>query len=315
LESSLSRRSRDLFTNKEYTKIYTKCYDMCTQRSPYNWSKDLYTRHSAAIKDYLMKTVMPSFNGKHNVHLLNELVKRWKNHRLMNRWMQKFFMYLDRYYVKHHTVPKLNEAGMNLFKEQVFDNIKSDVVEAALEQILKERNGEDVDRSRLAVSIKVFEDMGMGKMTVYEKEFEGDLLKATSLFYKGKSQVWIASDTTPEYLKKAERALRDEDERVKHYLNPSTAPKLLRNVEIELLKEYEMVLLNKEGSGCRALLKGDRKEDLKRMCELFSRPGVCSRCRSLPPSFSLSLSHSLSVFLSLTLTLNRYQTDSCQWQR
>ena len=300
MESSLSRRSRDLFTNKEYTKIYTKCYDMCTQRSPYNWSKDLYTRHSAAIKDYLMKTVMPSFNGKHNVHLLNELVKRWKNHRLMNRWMQKFFMYLDRYYVKHHTVPKLNEAGMNLFKEQVFDNIKSDVVEAALEQILKERNGEDVDRSRLAVSIKVFEDMGMGKMTVYEKEFEGDLLKATSLFYKGKSQVWIASDTTPEYLKKAERALRDEDERVKHYLNPSTAPKLLRNVEIELLKEYEMVLLNKEGSGCRALLKGDRKEDLKRMCELFSRPGVCSRCRSLPPSFSLSLSFSICLSLSHT---------------
>ena len=30
LESSLSRRSKDLFTNKEYTKIYTKCYDMCT---------------------------------------------------------------------------------------------------------------------------------------------------------------------------------------------------------------------------------------------------------------------------------------------
>ena len=99
-------------------------------------------------------------------------------------------------------------------------------------------------------------------------------MKATSLFYKGKSQVWIASDTTPEYLKKAERALQEESERVKHYLNPSTEPKLLRNVEIELLKEYEMLLLNKEGSGCRALLKEDRKEDLKRMCDLFSRPGV-----------------------------------------
>ena len=163
---------------------------------------------------------------------------------------------------------------MNLFKVEVFDKIKTNIVEAALLEILRERKGEDIEQSRLAVSIKVFEDMGMGKMTVYEKAFEEELLKATSLFYKGKSQVWIASDTTPEYLKKAERALQDESERVKHYLNPSTEPKLLRSVEIELLKEYEMLLLNKEGSGCRALLKEDRKEDLKRMCDLFSRPGV-----------------------------------------
>lgn len=211
---------------------------MCTQRSPYNWSQELYSRHGAAIKDYLQKVVMPSCSGKHNEGLLNELVRRWKNHKLMNRWMQKFFMYLDRYYVKHHAKPKLDQAGMHLFKEYVFENIKSDVVDSILEQILKERNGEDIDRSRLAVSVKVFEDMGLGKMTVYEKIFEDKLLEATSLFYKGKSQDWIASDTTPQYLKKSEQALKDEEERVKHYLNPSTKPKLLRKVEVELLKEY-----------------------------------------------------------------------------
>ena len=28
--------------------------------------------------------------------------RSWSNHEIMNKWMQKFFMYLDRYYVKHH---------------------------------------------------------------------------------------------------------------------------------------------------------------------------------------------------------------------
>lgn len=29
---------------------YTTCYDMCTQRSPYNWSEQLYERHGETIK-------------------------------------------------------------------------------------------------------------------------------------------------------------------------------------------------------------------------------------------------------------------------
>jgi hypothetical protein len=29
----------------------------------------------------------------------------------MNQWLHKFFMYLDRYYVDHHNLPKLLDAG------------------------------------------------------------------------------------------------------------------------------------------------------------------------------------------------------------
>lgn len=37
----------------------------------------------------------------------------------MNQWMQRFFMYLDRYYVKHNALPPLLDSGVQLFQTTV----------------------------------------------------------------------------------------------------------------------------------------------------------------------------------------------------
>lgn len=119
--------TKKTFPPKAYMQIYTTCYNMCTQRSPYNWSEQLYQRHGETICDYLTKTarlprapprfrssadrrerppqVLPALRHQRNDFLLTELTKRWANHKIMNKWMRLFFMYLDRYYVKHHSLP------------------------------------------------------------------------------------------------------------------------------------------------------------------------------------------------------------------
>lgn len=271
LDKGLDRRSKNLFKPKQYAVIYTICYNMCTQRSPYNWSEQLYQRHGESFQRYLTSVVLPALKTKHNEFLLAELVSRWKNHKLMNKWMQKFFMYLDRYYVRHHSLPTLHEAGLHKFKKLIFDVVKKDVVDAILMVIKREREGELVDQRRLANCISVFEAMGMKTLEVYQQDFEEHLLANTQDYYQGKSQVWEASDSTPEYMKKAERALTQESDRVRNYLHPTTEPKILRVCETELLAKHEQSLLNKDGSGCRALLRDDKKEDLARMYNLFSR--------------------------------------------
>lgn len=81
----------------------------------------------------------------------------------------------------------------------------------------------------------------------------------------------MVSDSTPEYLIKAEKVLTEEKNRVHEYLNPASEGKLLRVVEEEILKKVETNLLEKEGSGCRVLLSNDKSEDLQRMFRLFSR--------------------------------------------
>jgi cullin 1 len=98
----------------------------------------------------------------------------------------------------------------------------------------------------------------MGGMECYEKDFEEPLLHETAAYYKRKAAEWIAADSCPEYMVKAEECLRLEEERVDHYLHAATKPKLLKEVEAELLAQYEGQLLAKEHSGAAALLRDDK---------------------------------------------------------
>eukprot|EP00879_Flechtneria_rotunda_P006724 GHRR01007064.1.p1 GENE.GHRR01007064.1~~GHRR01007064.1.p1 ORF type:complete len:565 (+),score=229.85 GHRR01007064.1:934-2628(+) len=111
----------------------------------------------------------------------------------------------------------------------------------------------------------------MGSMDCYERDFEEVLLTETANYYKRKASEWINQDSCPDYMLKAEECLRLEEERVDNYLHPSTKLKLLKEVENEVLTKYENDLLQKEHSGCAALLRDDKTDDLARMYRLFSR--------------------------------------------
>ena len=129
---------------------------MCTQRSPYNWSEQLYERHSYSITEYLQNKVLPVLKDRHGEFLLRELVHRNSNHSVMNLWHQKFFQYLDRYYVKYHAKPLLKDAGLKLFKNIIFDVLKRDVANALLDLINQERDAPVVDRTLMKGAVQPF---------------------------------------------------------------------------------------------------------------------------------------------------------------
>ncbi|KAG4179185.1 hypothetical protein ERO13_A10G091000v2 [Gossypium hirsutum] len=104
-----------------------------------------------------------------------------------------------------------------------------------------------------------------------QKFFEEDLLQDTSAYYSRKALSWIEEDSCPEYMLKSEECLRKERERVSHYLHSSSETKLLEKVQHELLVTYANWLLEKEHSGCRALLRDDKVEDLSRMYRLYCK--------------------------------------------
>jgi len=63
--------------------------------------------------------VLPSLREKHDEFMLRELVKRWANHKVMVRWLSRFFHYLDRYFIARRSLPALNEVGLTCFRESV----------------------------------------------------------------------------------------------------------------------------------------------------------------------------------------------------
>ena len=246
---------------------------MCTQRSPFNWSHDLYQRHGETMERYLTSTVLPALrekSGQGGPLLLQELQHRWRNHQIMNKWLKRFFTYLDRHYVKRHSVPTLEQAGFRCFRALIYEECKVDTTAAILSLIQDERDGKIIDKPSVKSIVKLYEHMGMSSLEAYNVDLEVALLESTREYYAKKRQDWI-NDTTPEYLIKAEDALNSESKRVSDYLNPNSEANLLKVVEEELLEKVETVLLEKETSGCRALLQNDKSEDLQRMYRLFLR--------------------------------------------
>eukprot|EP00536_Pseudo-nitzschia_multiseries_P002771 jgi/Psemu1/251976/estExt_Genewise1Plus.C_380084 len=266
-------RHGSMFGPKEYVKIYTTCYDMCTQRSPYNWSRELYQRHGETIEVYLIEHVLPKIHqktGQNGTILLAEIKHRWQNHQIMNKWLKKFFTYLDRYYVKHHSLPTLTQAGLRIFRTHVYDVIKGETTAAIHGLIDEERDGKIIDRSLIKSVVELYECMGMNSLDAYNEDLETPLLKFTRDYYARKREDWM-NLSTPDYLIKAEGALEDERKRVEDYLNLNSVEKILKVLDEEILEKVEILLLEKESSGCRALLRNEKSEDLQRMFSLFSR--------------------------------------------
>lgn len=185
--------------------------------------------------------------------------------------MQKFFQYLDRYFVKYHSLALLDVAGLTIFKAKIFDEIKAQLTDSMLMCINNEREDQAVDRDLLRSCVELYESMGMGSLDAYIADLEIKFLAQSKEFYARKADEWLSSDSTPAYMIKIENVLEQEKLRVHAYLNPETDPKLMRVIEDETLEKRQTELLEKEGSGCRILLANDSFEDLGRMFRLFKR--------------------------------------------
>ena len=263
---------------------------------PRNRSQHLYNNYCDAVKDYLSARILPRIKEKHDEAMLKELVRRWENHKLMIKFLSHVFKYLDRFYVKRLSLPELQEVGNQEFHNIIFNAVKRDVRAAILELIRKERENEMIDRKLVKQVIEIFVEMGGSRnsLEVYVTDFEDMLLSETRNFYSRESSKWAEEDSFPEYMGKAEDRLQQETQRVANYLHSSTEEKLLKECDEQLLQTPEQLLLEKENSGCEALLRDNKTNDLSRMFRLFSRVPT-----GLPPIGNIVRKHITDVGLAL----------------
>ncbi|XP_009401536.2 cullin-1-like [Musa acuminata AAA Group] len=271
LKNILEGLPEQQFSSEDYMMLYTTIYNMCTQKPPHDYSQQLYDKYRESFEEYITSMVLPSLREKHDEFMLRELVKRWLNHKVMVRWLSRFFHYLDRYFIARRSLPPLNEVGLTCFRNLVYQEIKGKVKDAVISLIEQEREGEQIDRALLKNVLDIFVEIGLGNMDCYENDFEAYFLKDTAAYYSRKASIWILEDSCPDYMLKVEECLKREKDRVAHYLHSSSEQKLLEKVQHELLFIYASQLLEKEHSGCHALLRDDKVDDLSRMYRLFCK--------------------------------------------
>ncbi|KAK8639566.1 hypothetical protein V6N13_137941 [Hibiscus sabdariffa] len=278
LKRLLAGEAETPFSTREYMTLYTTIYNMCIQKGPYDHSEQLYNKYKETLEEYITSTVLPSLEEKHDKFMLKELVQRWLNHKLMVKWLVRFFHYLDRYFINRRSLPALNVVGLNCFRVLVYEEMHAKVKDAVLVLIDEEREGEQIDRTLLKNSVAIFVDMGMGEMNRYQNDFEVYLLQGTTSYYSRKAAKWIGEDTCPDYLLKSEECLKKEADRVYNYLHLTSETKLIEKVQHELLVVHITQLLENDHSGikmdvlCRIyLLYNKISQGLKLVANVFKQ--------------------------------------------
>ncbi|XP_015087426.1 cullin-1-like [Solanum pennellii] len=273
LKKILQEEEEICFDSEEYMMLYTTIFNMCTQSMPppciNNHSKQLYENYKQVFVEYIDSTVLPCLRDRHDEFLLMEIVKRWANHKIMIRWLSRFFQYLERFFINAKSLPGLKEVGLMCFRDLVYEELKVKARDVVFVLIERERDGEKIDRSLLKSVVDIFVAIGMGNMECYMNDFEFAMLEDTAGYYSRKSSSWIVEDSCPDYMLKAEECLKKEKERVSNYLHVVSETKLLEKVRCELLVVYTNQLLEKEHSGILVLLRDDKVDDLSRMYRLF----------------------------------------------
>jgi len=198
------------------------------------------------------------------------LKDKWDKHRLSAIMIRDILMYMDRTHVVAQKKVPVYERGLLIFRDEVCRNarIQGRLLAMLLEMVSKERSGEMVNRGLLKTVTGMLVELSR---EVYQKDFETPFLQATAQFYAGESNEYISQNSAADYMRKAELRLLEESERVGHYLDASTGPKLQEVAERELIAKHMRTIAEMENSGIVVMLEHELIGDLSRAYELFRR--------------------------------------------
>lgn len=280
---------------KTYMSLYTSIHNFCTaqkavgaqaaanlnsnHRGAHLLGEDLYHR----LNDYLKRHLagVHAEMVKHSDEaLLTFYIKEWKRYTQAGMYNNHLFRYLNRHWVKR----EMDEGKKDVFdiytlhlvrwKEDMFGSTQNAVMDAVLRLVEKQRNGETIEQSKIKDVVQSFVSLGIDDadstkttLDVYRQYFEKPYLEATSAYYEKESQQFLAENSVVDYMKKAERRLDEEKERVPLYLLPEIMQPLMKCCENALIAKHATTLRDE----FQILLDNDREDDMARMYKLLAR--------------------------------------------
>ncbi|URE14690.1 Cullin protein neddylation domain [Musa troglodytarum] len=226
-----------------FEELYRNAYNMVLHKYGEKLYSGLVTTMSGHLKE-IAKSIEDSQGGL----FLEELDRKWGDHNKALQMIRDILMYMDRTFVPSNHKTPVHELGLNLWRDNIIHSgkIQTRLLDTLLDLIHRER-------------------------TVYQEDFEKPFLEVSASFYSGESQQLIECCDCGEYLRKAERRLTEETERVSHYLDVKSEVKITSVVEGEMIANHMQRLVHMENSGLVNILVDDRYEDLSRMYNLFRR--------------------------------------------
>ncbi|SJL07353.1 probable SCF complex member Cullin 1 [Armillaria ostoyae] len=300
LEEGVDHIMTKLQTGVSYSKymsLYTVAYNYCTspKTGPEGMGLGAATRTGAnlmgsdlynnLIRYFVvhLKALRDKAEGLQEDNLLRYYAAEWQRYTTGANYINRLFTYLNRHWVKRErdegrkTVYPVYTLALVQWKNNLFVPIQqknATLANALLHLIEQQRNGETIDQGLVKKVVDSFVSLGLDDMDpnkpcldVYKDHFEAPFLAATEMYYKKESEAFLAENNVPDYLKKAEERLREEEDRVERYLHTETRKTLISKCEEVLINSHSDLMWD----SFQSLLDFDRDEDLQRMYALLSR--------------------------------------------
>lgn len=254
-----------------FEELYRNAYNLVLHK----YGELLYNGVQGVVADHL-KVVAQSCIECPSDRLLEELKKQWDDHKTTMVMIRDILMYMDRNFVTQYKKVPVYEMGLMIFREKVSGHarVKSQLLTLMLDNINAERRGEQVDRILLKHTVNMLVELGVQGKNVYRECFEDQFLDHTRKFYQDESKQYISQNPCSDYLKKAEKRIREEKARVENYLHETTMEKIQELCDEEWIQVHYKTLIHMENSGCAWMFQCDKIEDLERMYLLFCRVPV-----------------------------------------
>lgn len=251
-----------------FEELYRNAYNMVLHK----YGDRLYSGLRDVVNQHL-REVAEQVTSVHDDQFLDAINTAWNEHKVSMLMIRDILMYMDRVYVVHNSVPSVYDLGLQLFSENIARNprIKDRLLKLVLDNVRRERAGEVIGRSQLKNVTQMLVDLGISSRVVYEEDFEKPFLESSAQFYRVESLQFLAENSCSDYMRKVEVRLKEEVERVQHYMDPATEPKIREVAERELISNHMKSLVEMEGSGEVSMLKDDKLDDLNRMYSLLGR--------------------------------------------
>ncbi|KAL3501403.1 hypothetical protein ACH5RR_035852 [Cinchona calisaya] len=248
-----------------FEELYRNAYNMVLHK----FGEKLYSGLVATMTFHL-QDMAKSIEAAQGGSFLEELNRKWTDHNKALQMIRDILMYMDRTFIQTNHKTPVHELGLNLWRDNVIHSskIQTRLLDTLLELIFRERTGEVINRGLMRNVIKMLMDLGP---LVYQEDFENPFLKVSADFYRAESQEFIECCDCGDYLKKAERRLNEEIERVSQYLDAKSETKITNVVEEEMIASHMLRLVHMDNSGLVNMLIDDKYEDLGRMYNLFRR--------------------------------------------
>jgi Cullin, a subunit of E3 ubiquitin ligase len=134
---------------------------------------------------------------------------------------------------------------------------------------------------------------------MYQDIFEGKFLQATDLLYSAEGQRYMGEVDVPNYLLHVDKRLKEESDRLIHYLDIGTRKPLILCVENQMICKHVTNILTK---GFNGLMDANSTDHLSLVYSLFSRvkDGQDKLCEHFGGYVKVTPFFSLNIFKLLS---------------